>query len=191
MYENIEFINDECIKVLPEKKLNECIKKYKAGNYEYRNIIITSNIPLVVFQVKRKNIVDLYEKQDLFSVGCIGLMKAVDTYDINRNIKFSTYASKCINSELFMYFRKKKKFQKEVSFNTIKNDRESNNTYEDLLKDNYDLQEAYEKKSLIKELINIINMLPDTENKIISMYFGIGTNRRYTQEEIAGILNFK
>lgn len=153
-------------------------------NQDARNKIISHNIRLVIYRINtRFEMVD-YDKSDLISIGIIGLIKAVDTYNGKKG-KFPTYASKCIDNELLLFLRNLKKDNQCYSL--------SNEVYpgiqlEDVLIDDYNIEEDYEQKELYEYVRNIVLNLPDREQKIIKLYFGF-YGRKYKQVEIANILN--
>ena len=105
MYENL-FVIPNLPKVLSEDELKFYFSRYKTGDVEARNIIITSNIRLVFNRVLKVFINLPYEKNELIEVGLIGLIKAVDTFDYTKNIKFNSYAARCIENEILMFIRK-------------------------------------------------------------------------------------
>ena len=108
-----------------EKKLSkietiELLKEAHAGNQKSREKVILNNVGLVVHQVNNNFKSAKYDKNDLISFGIIGLMKAIDTYDLTRNIEFSTYASKCINNEILMYLRRMEKHKNTCSLDDMR-----------------------------------------------------------------------
>ena len=88
--------------------------KAKAGDIDARNILIEHNLRLVVFLAKRYEN-SIYDIEDLVSIGSIGLIKGINTYKIDKNIKLATYASRCISNEILMFLRKNKRKRAEVS----------------------------------------------------------------------------
>ena len=177
-------------KPLPKEELKELFLQYKKGNYMIRETIILHNLRLVLYVVykyiKNKNDLD-----EFFSVGLIGLIKAVDTYDISKNVEFSSYANCCIQNEFHMLFRKNQKNIKEaISLDAPLLDGESDTSLSDFIIDfDSDITEIYEKKEKIQEIRKIVNQLPDKEKEIICLYFGFYGNKEYNQREIAKKLN--
>lgn len=183
------FVDYELPKPLSDEELKYYMKEIAKGNQQVRKIVIEHNIRLVINQASKKfnDVPD--ENQELVSVGLIGLIKAVDTFDYNKNFKFSTYAIRCIDNEILMYVRKNKK-----NFDTIRldqpisNDEDSiNMTQKDLLVDeSVDLVYDYERKELIEGIKSSLDFLSDLERKYIMLYFGFINDKEYTQSEIAG-----
>ena len=102
-------------------KINEqeLFVKYKLGDSNAREIIIYNNWLLVLDRLKKRFLNSTFDKGELFSVGTIGLIKAVDTFEINKGYTFSTYASACIDNEILMYLRKYKKEKANISESSI------------------------------------------------------------------------
>ena len=92
----------------------KCLIAFKKGDIAAKNKLIEHNLRLVVFLAKKYESTG-YEMEDLISIGSIGLIKGIETYKIDKNIKLATYASRCISNEILMYIRKNKKRKKEVS----------------------------------------------------------------------------
>lgn len=178
--------------IVPEKQLNEYIRKYKNGNHKYRDIIINSHIRLVFQRVLKYFNNTPYDEEELISVGMLGLVKSLYGFDISKNIKFITYASKCIDNEILMFIRRSKRhLNVESIYKMISTDNEENKmTIEDTLYDETEnIEEIYEKKETILELINIVEGLTESEKKLIYMSFGFNNSKQYTQQEIANELN--
>ena len=101
---------------LTPAKERECLERLKEGDQEARRLLIEHNMRLVAHVVKKYQYTD-YDTEDLLSVGTIGLIKAVNTFRPDKGIKLATYAARCIENEILMYFRGQKKLQGEVSLN--------------------------------------------------------------------------
>ena len=181
---------DNNIKTMSEKELKEKFLEFKSGNLKARNEIIYANINLVKYIVKRYN-VENCDLEDVVSIGIIGLIKAVDTYDIKRQIKFSTYAARCINNEILMNIRKFKRNNIQIvnMYDCITYDSDNNELkYIDIIEDeNSNFVTKMLENSLQYELYNIMNSLSEIEKKLIILYFGFDENK-HTQKEIANIL---
>lgn len=177
-------------KPLPKEELKELFLQYKKGNYSVRETIILHNLRLVLYVVY-KYIRNKNDLEEFFSIGLIGLIKAVDTYDISKNVEFSSYANCCIQNEFHMFFRKNQKNIKEaISLDAPLLDGASDASLSDFLIDfDSDTTEIYEKKETIQELLKIVNQLPDKEKEIIYLHFGLYGNKEYNQREIAKKLN--
>ena len=154
---------------------------------EAKEILIERNLRLVAHIVKKYQNTDV-ETQDLISIGTIGLIKAILSYDTNKNSKLATYAAKCIENELLMMFRTKKKHSREVSiYEPIGTDKEGNEiSLLDILKQYQpDIVEEMDNKENIGQLQEIIDeCLNQREKEIILLRYGLITGKEITQREI-------
>lgn len=164
--------------------------KAKAGDEEARNILIEHNLRLVVFLAKKyENIT--YDIEDLVSIGSIGLIKGINTYKIDKNIKLATYASRCISNEILMFLRKNKRKRAEVSLEDALNyDAEGNELHlEDILGTEIDLVPNEYEKQVDKEVLSKeIEGLPDRDKEIMTLRYGLNNTKEYTQKEVAEML---
>ena len=180
--------------ILPEPLSKEeeikYVEKFLEGDNNARNILIERNLRLVVFLAKKyeNTKVDL---EDLVSIGTIGLIKGVNTYKLDKNIKLATYASRCIDNEILMYIRKTKRKKTEVSFeDSLSFDSEGNELHlEDILgtEDNIvtkPIEDEFDKK-LLKEEIQKLN---NRDKEIIELRYGINGKEELTQKEVADLL---
>lgn len=164
--------------------------KAQKGDILARNKLIEHNLRLVVFIAKKyetKN--DTLE--DLVSIGSIGLIKGINTYKIDKNIRLATYASRCISNEILMYIRKNKKRNNDVSFEeALSFDGEGNELHlEDVMGTDEDVVlKEYEKKVNLECLQNLIKSLNERDRQIMIMRYGLFETRAYTQKEVAEIL---
>ena len=132
-------------------------------------------------------------QEDLVSIGTIGLIKAIDSYKYDSGTKFATYAGKCLQNEILMYFRAQKKTAQEVSLNeTIDIDKDGNPlTYIDIISVDDTIAEDLEVKISSEKARRIINtVLDDREREILNLRFGLDGSRPITQREIAEKLGF-
>ena len=160
------------------------------GDQMAKDKLIEHNLRLVVFLAKKyeNTSVDL---EDLVSIGTIGLIKAINTYSMDKNIKLATYASRCIDNEILMYLRKNKRVRTEVSFDeSLSFDVDGNELHlEDILGTDADIvtkniEESSDKKIMLEE----INKLNKRDKEIMVMRYGLlGTNEK-TQKEVARLL---
>ena len=154
---------------------------------EAKEILIERNLRLVAHIVKKYQNTDV-ENQDLISIGTIGLIKAILSYDTNKNSKLATYAAKCIENELLMMLRSKRKFAREVSiYEPIGTDKEGNEiSLLDILKQEQpDIVEEMDNRENISQLQDIINVcLNQREKEIILLRYGLITGKEVTQREI-------
>ncbi len=168
----------------------DLVIKSKSGDILARNKLIEHNLRLVVFLAKKYE-GSGYDLEDLVSIGSIGLIKGIETYKPDKNIKLATYASRCIANEILMYIRKNKKRQGEVSLeDPLTYDAEGNELHlEDVLgtDDNIIFKEfsrKLDKDLLKKELVK----LNDREKLIMTLRYGLNNTDDYTQKEVADML---
>ena len=162
----------------------------KAGDEEARNILIEHNLRLVVFLAKKYENTT-YDIEDLVSIGSIGLIKGINTYKIDENIKLATYASRCISNEILMFLRKNKRKRAEVSLEDALNyDAEGNELHlEDILGTDENLvPNEYEKQVDKEVLAKEIEGLPDRDKEIMTLRYGLNNTKEYTQKEVAVML---
>ena len=155
-----------------------------------RNLLIEHNLRLVVFLAKKYENTG-YDIEDLVSIGSIGLIKGINTYKIDKNIKLATYASRCIANEILMFLRKNKKRRGEISFEDALNyDAEGNELHlEDILGTEEDIvikefEEMMDREALEKE----INSLDERDKQIMVLRYGLNNTQEYTQKEVAEML---
>lgn len=162
----------------------------KTGDEEARNILIEHNLRLVVFLAKKYENTT-YDIEDLVSIGSIGLIKGINTYKIDKNIKLATYASRCISNEILMFLRKNKKINKEVSFEDALNyDAEGNELHlEDILGTDANLvPEEYENMINKERLNEEIKSLNERDKEIMTLRYGLNNTEEFTQKEVANML---
>lgn len=172
-----------------EEELSYIIKA-KKGDVEARNILIEHNLRLVVFLAKKYESTK-YDLEDLVSIGSIGLIKGINTYKIDKNIKLATYASRCISNEILMFIRKNKKRKTEVSLEDALNyDAEGNELHlEDILGTDAELvPKEYESKIDKELLLKEISSLSDRDKQIMVLRYGLYNKEEFTQKEVAQIL---
>lgn len=176
---------------LSEEEEKIYIAKMLNGEKEARNILIERNLRLVAHIVKKfetKNI----SQDDLISIGTIGLIKGIDSYNNSRNTKITTYAARCIENEILMYFRSNKKRESDVSLNdSIGYDKDGNEiSLMDVLKDKtIDFADVIHTKDNIKDLSKYLSLLNEREKEIIIHRYGLLNNKEQTQKEIANYLH--
>lgn len=167
---------------------SECLKKMKNGDLEARNELIERNMRLVAHVAKKyQNPED--EMEDLISIGTIGLIKAVETYKEDYGSRLATYAARCIDNELLMHFRAKKKTSKEVSlYEPIGTDKEGNQIQllDVVVSEDEDVVELLEQDCKVRRLNEIIpQTLSGRELFIIINRYGLYGKKTMTQREIA------
>ena len=179
------------LKPLSAHEERECLERLKEGDQEARAALIEHNMRLVAHVVKKYQYTD-YETEDLLSVGTIGLIKAVNTFNMDRGSRLATYAAKCVENEILMLLRAHKKYSKEVSlYDPIGVDKdgeavslvdviemENKEVLEELILDQ-DIQELYEAYQ---------SCLKGQEKEVIGMRYGLFGREPRTQREIASVL---
>ncbi len=178
-------------KPLTAREERECLERLKEGDQEARRLLIEHNMRLVAHVVKKYQNTD-YDTEDLLSVGTIGLIKAVNTFKVDRGPKLATYAAKCVENEILMLLRAHKKYSKEVSLYDpigVDKDGESVSLVDVIEMENKDTLEELILDQDIRELKEAFEQcLKDTEQQVIRMRYGLFGGREYTQREIAGEL---
>ena len=165
----------------------ECFIKARGGDREAREALIEHNLRLVAHIVK-KYYPTCRNQDDLVSIGTVGLIKASDSFDITNGARFATYASRCLQNEILMYFRSQKKTACEVSINeTIDIDKDGNPlTYIDVISCEDTIAEDIDLRLNSKKAIDLINtVLTDRERQIIVLRYGLNNRKPVTQREIA------
>ena len=176
---------------LPESLELEYIKKAKNGDKEARNKLIEHNLRLVAHIVKKFEATG-HDIDDLIGIGTVGLIKGIDTYSENKKVKLATYAAKCAENEILMYFRADKKNNKNISiYEEISYDKEGNKiTILDILKTpGPDFIEDIHTNDNIKLLKKYLNVLTPQELEIIKSRYGLENKDEETQKDIAKRLN--
>lgn len=189
---NVFFVGslDKLPEPLSKEEEIDYVLKSETGSEDARKKLIEHNLRLVVFLAKKyeNTGVDL---EDLVSIGTIGLIKGVNTYKLDKNIKLATYASRCIDNEILMFLRKNKKRKTEISFeDSLSYDAEGNELHlEDILGTEDDIvtkniEKEDDKKLLYKELEN----LNDRDKEIMVLRYGLYNKPEMTQKDVANLL---
>ena len=164
------------------------LQKYQRGDLEAKNILIERNLRLVAHIVKKYQGTDV-EQDDLISIGTIGLMKAISTFDAGKTTRLSTYAAKCIDNELLMMFRARKKYSREVSlYEPIGTDKEGNEiSLLDVIEGpSVDIVEDYSTRENIRLVLDAMkSVLTKKEYEVVCRRFGLFGYPEQTQREIA------
>ena len=175
---------------LSKEEEYELALRSSEGDKVARDKLIEHNLRLVVFLAKKYENTG-YDIEDLVSIGSIGLIKGINTYKADKNIKLATYVSRCISNEILMFLRKNKKKKVEVSLEeTLNYDAEGNTlALEDVLGTDEDIVlENVSKKQDAKYLASELNMLNDREKLIMTLRYGLNNTKEYTQKEVATML---
>lgn len=181
-YSNTVFLDP-----LSREEEEKYIKLLEENDTNARNKLIEHNLRLVAHIVKKFDN-NINDSDDLISIGTIGLIKGIDSYKSDKNIRLTTYVARCIENEILMYYRSIKKYQNTVSLNdSIGYDKDGNKIMLiDVLKDNH---KSLEESLALKENINLINKylekLNSREQEIIIKRYGLNNKKAMTQKEIA------
>jgi len=166
------------------------VKKAEEGDTLAKEALIEHNLRLVVFLAKKYENTGI-DLEDLVSIGTIGLIKGVNTYKLDKNIKLATYASRCIDNEILMFLRKNKKRRGEISFeDSLSYDSEGNELHlEDILGTEKDIvtkgiEEEHDKKILYQE----INKLKKRDKEIMILRYGLFNTKEMTQKDVADLM---
>ena len=170
------------------KEEKEYLRRCRAGDKEARNALIERNLRLVAYIAKKYAALDK-DMEDLVSIGTIGLIKAVDSFDESKKIRLASYASRCIENELLMNFRARKKTARDVYlYDSIGSDKEGNEIQLlDVIESG--APEALEQIGLKDDTAKMYRLLEEVltprERKVLIMRYGLYHGREYTQREIA------
>lgn len=178
-------------KPLSPKQEKEMLERMANGDKNARGILIEKNLRLVSHIVK-KYYSKTNDTDDLISIGTIGLIKAIDSFNPEKNIKLATYASKCIENEILMHFRGGKKQANDIYLgDTLEFDKDGNSlTVEDTISSDSDLAEELETKIKWEKVARYIkNMSDEREKEIIILRYGLNNKKPLTQREVAQRLN--
>ena len=178
-------------KPLTASEEREYLQKYTEGDLEAKHTLIERNLRLVAHIVKKYQTTE-EEAEDILSIGTIGLIKAVVTFDPEKCVRLGTYAARCIENEILMYLRSKKKTAREVSlYEPIGTDKEGNEIqlFDIIEAKEKDIQQRIELKGDIKELYQRVESeLSARERQVLKMRYGLYEEEEYTQREIAKYL---
>ena len=176
---------------LSAREEREYLERYQSGDPEAREELINRNMRLVAHIVKKYQNSE-YEMEDLLSVGTIGLIKAVNTFNMEKGSRLATYAAKCVENEILMLFRAGKKFSKEVSiYDPIGTDKDGETvSLMDVLEvQDRDVIEQIINKQDVKRLYEAYERnLKETEKTVIRMRYGLFGEKEYSQREVAQAL---
>ena len=174
----------------PEEE-SHYLQKAKAGDLSARNILVEYNLRLVAHIVKKYQTGNR-STEDLISIGTIGLIKAIITFDPEKGNRLAAYASRCVENEVLMYLRARKKCSHEISlYEPIGTDREGNevNLYDIIESTETDIPERIHLKDNIQKLYEKLeNELSPREKLVLKMRYGLYQGEEYTQREIAAQL---
>ena len=172
---------------LPKDKEEKYIERMLLGDKDARSTLIEHNLRLVAHIVKKYENRN-YDVDDLISIGTIGLVKGIDSFRPNKKTRLTTYAARCIENEILMYFRSNKKHLNNISLNDrVGYDKDGNEiSLIDILKsDDKDISEELNTRNNIELLLKYLKLLSPREKEIIIKRYGLFNNKEQTQKEIA------
>ncbi len=175
---------------LSSEQEQELMKRFRNNEKEVKEKLIVHNLRLVVY-IARKFDNNLYNVEDLISIGTIGLIKSVNTFCPEKEIKLATYASRCIENEILMYLRKNSSLKNEISFDEPLNvDWDGNELLlSDVLgSDSEEISRGIEQEDEKKLLMSLVQNLSKREREIIEMRFGLNGKQELTQKQVADFL---
>lgn len=176
---------------LSAKRERECLEAMKNGDLNAKNELIEHNLRLVAHIIK-KYYSSGVQQDDLISIGTIGLIKAINTFDTDKGTRLATYAARCIENEILMQFRAQKKTAQDISVNEpIDTDSEGNPlTLMDIISTEDEIVEDIYKMTMLKKLSTEVGKIKDPREKsIIMMRYGLDGMRPMTQLEVSKKLN--
>ncbi len=177
-------------KPLTAKEEADCLLRMKNGDMQARSLLIERNLRLVAHIIK-KYYAGNNDQDDLISIGTIGLIKAVDTFDADKNIRLSSYASRCIENEILMFFRTGKKNAQDISMNEpIETDKDGNPlTLMDTMASEDNIAEVLDGKMKAEQLRQYVTeVLMPRERLVVVLRYGLTGGRPLPQREVAGKL---
>ncbi len=182
-------------KPLSEEEESECIEKYKNGDTDARNILIEHNLRLVAHVAKKytsSGRIASVDFDDIISIGTIGLIKGIDSFNADKNVRLATYAARCIENEILMYIRSSKKYSNDMFLqDPVGHDFDGNEiTVMDMVKSDDDPvpDEVSDRIDIMRMIQKIEEVLDEREREIITMRYAIYGGEEITQREIAAML---
>ena len=176
---------------LSSEEEKNCLERLKLGDNEARNLLIERNLRLVAHVCKKYSNSNV-DQDDLISIGTIGLIKGINSFNVDKGSKLSTYVSRCIQNEVLMHLRSTKKLNAEVYLNEpIGKDKDDNviTLQEVLENDDKNIEDVVDTKFKIKNLYNKMKeILKDREKTILELRFGLNGAKPKTQSEIADMM---
>ncbi|MDE7434544.1 MAG: RNA polymerase sporulation sigma factor SigK [Lachnospiraceae bacterium] len=164
------------------------LEQFREGDIEAKHILVEHNMRLVAHVAKKYQNID-EDMEDMISIGTIGLIKAIDTFRADRGSKLATYAARCIDNELLMYLRSKRKSSREISlYDPIGTDKEGNQIHllDVMEQEEPDVIERMEFDKNVRRLYDLMpRVLNDRERMILCLRYGLRSQRPVTQREIA------
>ena len=172
---------------LTEQEEKKYLELAKQGDLGARNILIERNLRLVA-HIMKKYYANVDDQEDLISIGTVGLIKGVNSYDSSKGVRLATYAARCIENEILMHFRSRKKSAQDVSLSDcIETGAEGNPlSLMDVVSEDVDLHEQVSNRELIQQLCRAVDScLTDQERQIICLRYGLNNREPMRQREVA------
>lgn len=173
---------------LSSEEEEKYLRLYEKGDEKAKKVLIERNLRLVAHIAKKYNVSSI-DQEDIISIGTIGLIKAVNSYNMDKGVRLATYAARCIENEILMHLRSTKKISQEISINeALGQDKEGNEiTFIDVIEsDNKCIEDEIDLKMKVRKLYKKIEeVLQDREKMIIELRFGLNGKETKTQSQIA------
>lgn len=176
---------------LKGEREKEALRRLVEGDKEARDLLIEHNLRLVVYVAKRYDNVQNGSIEDLISIGTIGLVKAINTFKLDKNIKLATYASRCIENEILMFLRKNNKLRHEISLDEPLNiDYDGNELLlSDIIGTDHDIiKKEIESVDQREKFYDALNLLSKREQQILMLRYGLNNHDEQTQKDVASLL---
>ena len=176
-------------KPLTAKEEQYYLQRYAAGDPEARNVLIERNLRLVA-HIMKKYYAQASDQEDLISIGTIGLIKGIETFDTSKGARLATYAARCVENEILMYFRAQKKSGQDVSLSDYIDTGTDGTALAlmDVVSDDTDLLERVAGREQLRKLCDAVDrVLTDRERQVILLRYGLGGNPPLRQREVAKI----
>ena len=176
-------------KPLTKEEEQYYLKLAAAGDLQARNILIERNLRLVS-HIMKKYYAAGADQEDLISIGTIGLIKGISTFDMSKGARLATYAVRCIENEILMHFRSQRKSSSDVSLSDYIETEADGAALElmDVVSDDTNLMEQVSNRELIRKLCNAIDrVLTEQEKQVICLRYGLGGNEPHRQRQVAAI----
>ena len=175
---------------LSQKEEREYLERAAAGDLSARNILIERNLRLVA-HIMKKYYTQAADQEDLLSIGTIGLIKAIETFDRSKGARLATYAARCVENEILMYFRSQKKTAGDVSLSDYLETGKDGTALEiqDVIASEEDLFEDLSRREDIQRLRSALeHCLTEREQRVVVLRYGLGGGKPLRQQEVAASL---
>ena len=176
-------------KPLTQEEEQHYLSLYAKGDLEARNVLIERNLRLVA-HIMKKYYAQVSDQEDLISIGTIGLIKGVESFDPSKGARLATYAARCVENEILMYFRAQRKSGQDVSLSDYIETGTDGAALAlmDVVADDVDLLEQVTTRQLLQKLrVAVDTVLTDQERQVITVRYGLGTGKPLRQREVAKI----